>query len=62
MKFNLSLALLFPIFLLVTASPTNIKEDYNDCDLPLLKLPYGTWQASKYDLAADVKSPVSVLE
>jgi hypothetical protein len=23
-------------------------------NLPLLKLPYGTWQASKYDVASDV--------
>jgi hypothetical protein len=26
-------------------------------DLPRIKLPYGTWQAAKYDRANDVSAP-----
>lgn len=57
MKFKLPLFTIAIIYIiLVAASPTAIYDDSNDNGLPLLKLPYGTWRAAKYDEGADVSS------
>ena len=54
------LSVTFLLGLLVTpacfAAPldTGVLFDKRDDSLPLLKLPYGTWRASRHDLNGDV--------
>lgn len=52
-------AMLVPIVLLQfiaasSARPSAPSDKSAQADLPTIKLPYGTWRASKYDAASDV--------
>jgi hypothetical protein len=51
-KMKVSYALLYFINA-VTASPIAIEQRQSE-DLPLLRLPYGTWQATFYDPSTEV--------